>query len=123
MDKNNFKEVLTIIDSYKFGYKNKIGKFKYTDIKDLVNNIKDNTISEIDLKKHLNILKIKRNSKLEQRRLIPGQKELLKLFDDLSIITLTNKTLISSKMKMKIIIMIMRMKIKMIIIIMKIKTK
>ena len=91
----------------------------------MVNNIKDNTISEIDLKKHLNILKIKRNSKLEQRRLIPGQKELLKLFDDLSIITLTNKTLISSKMKMKmkIIIMIMRMKIKMIIIIMKIKTK
>ena len=92
---------LTIIDSNKFGHKNKIGDFKYTDIKDLVNNIKDNTISEIDLKKHLNILKIKRNSKLEQRRLIPGQKELLKLFDDLSIITLTNKTLIPSKQKNK----------------------
>ena len=46
-------------------------------------------------------MKIKRNSKLEQRRLIPGQKELLKLFDDLSIITLTNKTLIPSKQKNK----------------------
>ena len=50
MDKNKFKEILTIIDSNKFGYKNKIGDFKYIDIKDLVNNITDNTISEIDAK-------------------------------------------------------------------------
>ena len=48
MDKNKFKEVLTIIDSNKFDLKNRIGEFKYIDIKDLVNNIKDNTISEID---------------------------------------------------------------------------
>ena len=51
LDKNKFKEILTIIDSNKFGHKNKIGDFKYIDIKDLVNNIKDNTISEIDAKK------------------------------------------------------------------------
>ena len=57
MDKNKFKEILTIIDNNKFGHKNKIGDFKYIDIKDLVNNIKDNTISEIDAKKHLNTLK------------------------------------------------------------------
>ena len=50
MDKNKFKEILTIIDSNKFGHKNKIGDFKYIDIKDLVNNIKDNTISETDAK-------------------------------------------------------------------------
>ena len=31
---------LAITDSNKFNYKNKIGKFKYVDIKDLVNNIK-----------------------------------------------------------------------------------
>ena len=47
LDKNKFKEILTIIDSNKLGHKNKIGDFKYIDTKDLVNNIKDNTISEI----------------------------------------------------------------------------
>ena len=46
-DKNKFKEILGIIDSNKFNYKNKIGEFKYIIIKDLVNNIKNNTISEI----------------------------------------------------------------------------
>ena len=33
-------KTLAITDSNKFNYKNKIGKFKYVDIKDLVNNIK-----------------------------------------------------------------------------------
>ena len=56
IDKNKFKEILAIIDSNKFNYKNKIGEFKYTDIKDLVNNIKNNTISEINAKKDLNAL-------------------------------------------------------------------
>ena len=55
-DKNKFKEILAIIDSNKFNYKNKIGEFKYTDIKDLVNNIRNNTISEISAKKSLNTL-------------------------------------------------------------------
>ena len=58
LDKNKFEEVLTIIDSNKFGHKNKRGDFKYIDIKDLVNNIKDNTIIEIDAKKRLNTLNI-----------------------------------------------------------------
>ena len=56
IDKNKFKEILAIIDSNKFNYKNKIGEFKYTDIKDLVNNIRNNTISEISAKKSLNTL-------------------------------------------------------------------
>ena len=51
IDKNKFKEILAIIDSNKFNYKNKIGEFKYIDIKDLVNNIKNNKISEISAKK------------------------------------------------------------------------
>ena len=55
-DKNKFKNILAIIDSNKFGCKNKIGKFKYIDIKDLVINIKNNTISEISAKKDLNTL-------------------------------------------------------------------
>ena len=41
LDKNKFKEILTIIDNNKFGHKNKIGEFKYIDIKGIVNNIKD----------------------------------------------------------------------------------
>ena len=89
--------MLAIIDSNKFNYKNKIGEFKYIDIKDLVNNIKNNTISEIDAKKHLNTLNIIKNSEIKHKRLIPGQKELLNLFDDLSDIILTDKTLMSSK--------------------------
>ena len=76
-----------------------MGEFKYIDIKELVNNIKDNTISEIDAKKRLNTLSIIKNSKIKHRRLIPGQKELLNLFDVLSNITLTDKTLMSSKDK------------------------
>ena len=98
-DKNKFKEILAIIDSNKFNYKNKIGEFKYIDIKDLVNNIKDNTISEIDAKKRLNTLNIIKNSEIKHKRLIPGQKELLNLFDDLSDTILTDKSLISSKDK------------------------
>ena len=69
MDKNTFQEILTIIDSNKFGHKNKIGEFKYIDIKDLVNNIKDNTISEIDAKKCLNTLTIIQNSEIKHKGL------------------------------------------------------
>ena len=97
MDKNKFKEILTIIDSKKFGHKNKIGEFKYIDIKDLVNNIKDNTISEIDAKKTFKYIKHNKKSEIKHKRLIPGQKELLNLFNDLSGIILTDKTLMSSK--------------------------
>ena len=50
-DRNKCKEILAITDSNEFNYKNKIGEFKYIDIKDLVNNIRNNTISEIDAKK------------------------------------------------------------------------
>ena len=87
------KKILIIIDSNKFGYKNKIGELKYIDIKDLVKNIKNNTISEIDAKKRLNTINIIKNSEIKHRRIISGQKELLNLIDDLSNIILTNKTL------------------------------
>ena len=97
LDKNKFKEILTIIDSNKFGNKNKIGDFKYIDIKDLVNNIKDNTISEIDAKKLLHTLNIIKKSEIKHKKLISGQKELLNLFNDLSDIILTDKALMSSK--------------------------
>ena len=64
LHKNKFKEILTIIDSNKFGHKNKIGELKYIDIKDLVDNIRNNTISEIDAQKHLNTLNIIKNSEI-----------------------------------------------------------
>ena len=92
MDKNKFKEILNIIDSNKFGHKNKIGDFKYIDIKDLFNNVKDNRISEIDVRKRLNTLNIIKSSEIKYKRLITVQKELLNLFDDdLSDIILTVK--------------------------------
>ena len=84
-DKNKFKEILAIIDSNKFNYKNKIGEFKYIDIKDLVNNIRNNTISEIHAKKGSKY--IKRNKKhaeiIKYKWGTSKQKELLNLFNDL----------------------------------------
>ena len=56
IDKNKFKEILATIDSKEFTYRNKIGEFKYDNIKDLVNNIGNITISEIEAKKDLNKL-------------------------------------------------------------------
>ena len=93
-DENKFKEILAVIDSNKFNYKNKIGKFKYIDIKDLVNNIKNNTINEIDAKKDLNALnEIKNVEIIKYKKHTPGHKKLLNLFNDLSDIILTDKTL------------------------------
>ena len=51
-DKNKFKNILAIINSNTFNYRHKIGEFKYIDIKDLINEIIDNTISEISAKKN-----------------------------------------------------------------------
>ena len=90
--------MLAIIDSSKFNYSNKIGEFKYIDIKDLVNNIKNNTISEIDAKKDLNSLnEIKNAEIIKYKRSTPKQKELLNLFNDLLDTILTDKNLMSSK--------------------------
>ena len=50
-DKNNFKNVLAIIDSNTFNYRHKIGEFKYNDIKYFLNKIRNNAISEISAKK------------------------------------------------------------------------
>ena len=63
----------------------------------MVNNTKNNTISEIDAKKCLNTLNKIKNSSLKHKRLILMQKELLNLFNDFSDIILTYKTLMSSK--------------------------
>ena len=100
LDKNKFKNILTIIGSNKFGYKNKVGEFKYIDIKDLVNNIENITISEIDAKKSLNALNKIKNAEIKYKRFIPKQKELLNSFNELLDIILTDKTC-HQKIKMK----------------------
>ena len=64
IDKNKFKNILAIIDSNKFNYRHKIGEFNYIDMKDLVNNIKNNTISKISAKKGLNTLIEIRNAEI-----------------------------------------------------------
>ena len=56
-DRNKFEKILAIIDNNKFSYRNKIGEFKYIDIRNLVNNIKNNTISEITAKKRFKPIK------------------------------------------------------------------
>ena len=94
MDKNELKEILAIIDNSKFDYKNKIDEFKYVKIKDLVDNIKNNTVSEIDAKKDINPLnEIKIVEIIKYKKRTPGHKKLLNLFNDLSDIILTDKTL------------------------------
>ena len=102
IDKNKFKEILAIIDSNEFNYKNKIGEFKYIDIKDLVNNIKNNTISEIDVKKDLNKLnEIKNAETIKYKKRTPKHKKSLDLFNDLLNIILTDKILESKSQEDK----------------------
>ena len=68
-------------------------KFKYAHIKDLVNNIKNNTISKTDAKKDLNTLSKTKNAEIiKHKKCTPGHKELL-LFNELLDIILTDKTL------------------------------
>ena len=100
-DRNKFKEILAIIDSNKFNYRNKIGEFKYINNRDLVNNIRINTISKIDAKKDLNTLNKIKNAEIKYKRLIPKHKELLNLFNDLLDIILTDKTLQSESQEDK----------------------
>ena len=59
----------------------------------MVNNIRNNTISEISAKKGLNTLnEIKNAEIIKYKKRTPGHKELLNLFNDLLDIILTDKT-------------------------------
>ena len=61
-------------------------------MKGLVNNIRNNTISEIDAKNDLNTLsEIKNAEMIKYERYISKQKELLNLFDDLLDAILTDQ--------------------------------
>ena len=82
-DKNKFNKILTIIDNNGFNHKNKIGILKFNDINNLINDIKNNTISEALAKQKLNALNEIKKAETKNKRLINGQKILLNLFDDL----------------------------------------
>ena len=60
----------------------------------MVNNIKNNSISETDAKKDLNELNEKKNVEIiKYKKCTPGHEKLLNLFNNLSDIILTDKTL------------------------------
>ena len=71
-DKNKFQKILTFIDSNGFNHKNKIGKLRFNDINNLVNDIKNNTISEALAKQKLNALNEIKKAETKNKRLING---------------------------------------------------
>ena len=73
-DTNKFKIILTTIDSNNFNHKNKINKLKFNDINSLINDIKNNTISESDAKKKINALNEIKKAEIKNKRLISGKK-------------------------------------------------
>ena len=89
-DKNKFNKILTTIDSDKFNHKDKIGKLKFNDINDLIKNIKNNTISETDVKIKINELNKIKEVETKGKRFIDSQQKLLSLFDDLKTIFNSN---------------------------------
>ena len=74
-DTNKFKIILTTIDSNNFNHKNKIGKLKFNDINNLINNIKNNTISEALAKQKLDALNEIKKAEIKSKRLISSQKK------------------------------------------------
>ena len=71
-------------------------------MKDLVNNIRNITISEISAKKDLNTLNEIKNAEIvKYKKRTPWHKELLNLFDDLLDVILTDKTLESESQEDK----------------------
>ena len=81
--KTNLKKILTTIDSNNFNHKNKKGKLKFNDINNLINDIKNNTISEALAKQKVNALNKTKKAETKNKSLINRQKVLLNLFDDL----------------------------------------
>ena len=59
----------------------------------MVNNITNNTITEIDAKKNVNTLNKIKNAEIKYKKFTPKHKELLNLFNGLLDIILTDRTL------------------------------
>ena len=54
MIRTNLKKILTTIDNNNFNHINEIGKFRFNDVNNLINNIKSNKTSEAATKKEIN---------------------------------------------------------------------
>ena len=67
----------------------------------MVNNIRNNTISETDAKKDLNTLNKVKNAEIKYKKCTPRHKKSLNLFNDVLDITLTDKTLESESQEDK----------------------
>ena len=77
-DIDKFNEILATIDNNNFNHKNKVGKLKFNDINDLINSIKNNTISEADAKNKINELNEIKKVEISGKRLIENQKKITK---------------------------------------------
>ena len=82
-DTKKFNETLATIDNNNFNHKNKVDKLKFNDINDLINSIKNDTVSEADAKNKINELNEIKKVEISSKGLIENQKKLLSLFDDL----------------------------------------
>ena len=78
-DTNKFNEILATIDNSNFNHKNKISKLKFSDINNLINGIKGNTISEADTKKKINELNKIKKVEIKGKRLIENKKKITKV--------------------------------------------
>ena len=74
---NKFAIILTTIDSSNFNHKNKIGKLKFNNINNLINNVKNNIIIEALAKQKLDALNEMKKAGIKNKRLISSQKKLL----------------------------------------------
>ena len=66
-DKNKFNKILTAIDSSNFNHKNKIGKFRFNDINNLINNMKTKIKMKMRVKLKVN-MRVK--MKMKMRKMI-----------------------------------------------------
>ena len=77
-DTDKFNKILATIDNSNFNHKNKVGKLKFNDINDLINSIKNNTISEADAKNKINELNEIKKVEISGKRLIENRKKISK---------------------------------------------
>ena len=75
IDMIQIKIILTTIDSNKFNHEKKIDKLKFNDINNLINNIKNNRISEALAKQKLDALNEIKKAEIKSKRLISSQKK------------------------------------------------
>ena len=67
-----------LLNKNNFNHKNKVGKLKFNEIHDLINSIKNSTISETDAKNKINELNEIKKVEINGKRLIENKKKITK---------------------------------------------